>query len=156
MSNSALGLSDRVRNRDNSAGLAGKGRDKKPRELKGRMKPVEATDETNFVGADGIDDALETDPDFPPSKIRLAAHTLTPPDLIKQISSFRATGFKPVAVSRLVNLHPEDIQTLAPLDTYEPPTPSPIPRRPAHAGRYSAAAAAKGPARKPGRPKAKK
>lgn len=79
MSNSALGLSDRVRNRDNSAGLAGKGRDKKPRELKGRMKPVEATDETNFVGADGIDDALETDPDFPPSKIRLAAHTLTPP-----------------------------------------------------------------------------
>ncbi len=57
---------------------------------------------------------MERDPEFPPATARLAGHVLTPGALISQIALFRGMGYLPNAVSRLVNLHPADIETLCP------------------------------------------
>lgn len=64
--------------------------------------------ETEFVS----EASLETDPDFRPSRVKLADHARGEAWCRAQVAYWQGAGFLPVAVSRLVGLRPSDIKRL--------------------------------------------
>jgi hypothetical protein len=65
------------------------------------------------------EELLETDPDFPPSQVRLWEHPRGMEWCREQVRAWREAGFLPVAVSRLVGLCQEDCDRLTQRDPAE-------------------------------------
>ena len=64
--------------------------------------------DTEFVS----ESSLETDPDFRPSRVKLADHARGEAWCRAQVAYWQGAGFLPVAVSRLVGLRPADVARL--------------------------------------------